>query len=81
MAGIGQECRALSLFAGEKPPLDGVRVLDSSDMLGLLGMGNGPVHLAEGKVNASKPPNMTAQEWKKSRSGWTALQRCLILQL
>ena len=75
------DARIDALFAGEKPALDGVRVLDSSDMLGLLGMGNGPVHLAEGKVNASKPPNMTAQEWKKSRSGWTALQRCLILQL
>ena len=59
------ESRIDALFAGEKPALDGVRVLDSSDMLGLLGMGNGPVHLAEGKVNASKHPNMTAQEWKK----------------
>ncbi len=59
------DARIDALFAGEKPALDGVRVLDSSDMLGLLGMGNGPVHLAEGKVNASKHPNMTAQEWKK----------------
>lgn len=61
------EKRIDELFAGGKANTTGVRVLDSSDMLGLLGLGNGPVILAEGKVLAgqSKHPNMTAAEWKK----------------
>jgi len=63
------EARIDALFAGGKAALDGVRVLDQSDMLGLLGLGNGPVHLAEGKVGADKHPNMTAEVWKKL-PGW-----------
>ncbi|MDO5691118.1 MAG: hypothetical protein Q4G70_01380 [Pseudomonadota bacterium] len=59
------EARIDALFAGGKPALDGVRVLDRSDVLGLLGMGDGPVHLAVGKVRTSKHPNMTAEVWKK----------------
>jgi hypothetical protein len=63
------EARIDALFAGEKAagPNDGVRVLDSSDVLGLLGFGNGPVHLAEGKVIKSQDnhPQMTADVWKK----------------
>ena len=55
------------LFAGAKPALQGVKVLDSSDMLGLLGFGPGPVHLAEGKVKAGlqNHPRMTAAVWKQ----------------
>lgn len=63
------EARIDALFAGEKAagPNNGVRVLDSSDVLGLLGFGNGPVHLAEGKVLKSQDnhPQMTAEVWKK----------------
>jgi hypothetical protein len=61
------EARIDALFAGGKPTLDGVRVLDRSDMLALLGMGDGPVNLAEGKVTAGQDnhPHMTAAMWKK----------------
>ena len=45
----------------------GARVLDSSDVLGLLGFGNGSVNLADGKVIKGKadPARMTAAQWKK----------------
>lgn len=61
------ESRVDALFAGEKPAgaNRGVRILDRSDVLALLGMGDGPVNLAEGKVAADKHPNMTAAVWKK----------------
>ncbi|MDO4770087.1 MAG: hypothetical protein Q4A11_06955, partial [Brachymonas sp.] len=59
------EQRIDELFAGARPGLEGVRVLDRSDMLGLLGMGDGPVYLAEGKVKTDKHPNMGADVWKK----------------
>ena len=63
------EERIDALFAGEKAALDGVRVLDRSDVVTMLGLGDGPVHLAESKVNAAKHPNMTAEVWKKI-PGW-----------
>ena len=63
------EARIDALFAGEKAagPNDGARALDSSDVLGLLGFGNGPVRLAEGKVikGQDNHPHMTAEVWKK----------------
>lgn len=59
------EQRIDELFRGGKPNLDGVRVLDQSDMLDMFGLGNKPVHLAEGKVNTTKHSNMTAEVWKK----------------
>lgn len=62
---VAYEARIDALFAGAKAGLEGVRVLDRSDMLSLLGMGDGPVHLAEGKVVTAKHPNMTADVWKK----------------
>lgn len=61
------ESRIDELFAGAPPALDGVRVLDRSDVLSLLGMGEGPVRLAEGKVIAGidNHPRMTAKVWKQ----------------
>ena len=61
------ERRIDELFAGGRPALDGVRVLDRSDVLSLLGMGEGPVRLAEGKVIAGidSHPRMTAKVWKQ----------------
>ena len=56
-----------ALFAGAKPALQGVRVLDRSDVLGLLGFENRPVVLAEGKVKAGQAnhPRMSAAIWKQ----------------
>ena len=61
------EARIDELFAGGKARLDGARVLDRSDVLGLLGHADKPVVLAEGKVLAGQQnhPRMTAQVWKK----------------
>ncbi|MDO5288544.1 MAG: PLxRFG domain-containing protein [Pseudomonadota bacterium] len=63
------EARIDALFAGQKAagPESGVRVLDRSDVLAMLGFGDGPVQLAEGKVKASPDnhPHMTAAVWKK----------------
>jgi hypothetical protein len=63
------EARIDALFAGEKAagPNQGARVLDRSDVLGLLGFGDGPVNLAEGKVikGQENHPRMTAEQWKK----------------
>ena len=44
-----------------------MRVLDRSDVLSLLGMGEGPVRLAEGKMIAEidNHPRMTAKVWKQ----------------
>jgi len=60
------EARIDALFAGEKQSPRGVRVLDRSDVLALLGMGDGPVHLVEGKVEQGRLNHaLTAQDWKK----------------
>lgn len=61
------EARIDALFSGEKPRLQGARVLDRSDMLAFLGFGDGPVNLSEGKVVVGKDnhPHMTAAVWKK----------------
>ncbi|GAB2806358.1 hypothetical protein GCM10027276_03770 [Comamonas piscis] len=61
------EARIDELFAGGRPALDGVRVLDRSDIFGLLGINEKPVQLAEGKVKAGMKnhPRMTADLWKK----------------
>jgi len=63
----GYEARIDELFDGGKPNRVGVKLLDSSDMLGLLGHSNKPVILQESKVIAgqSKHPNMQAADWKK----------------
>jgi hypothetical protein len=61
------EARIDELFSGGKANRVGVRVLDKSDVLDMLGMGNKPVVLQEGSV--SKAPNahprMIADAWKK----------------
>ena len=55
-----------ALFAGARPALQGVRVLDRSDVLGLLGMSDGPVHLVESKVEQGRfHHGLTASDWKK----------------
>ena len=60
------EQRIDDLYDGtRKPGYPGIRVLDNSDLLGLLGLGKLPVELAEGKVNAAKHPNTTREIWKK----------------
>jgi hypothetical protein len=49
------------LFSGAKPNLKGVRVLDRTELLGLLGYTDKPVTLAEGMVIAGQDthPAMT----------------------
>ncbi len=61
------EARIDALFAGDKARLAGVRVLDRSDVLDMLGLGDGAVELAEGKVIAGQAnhPAMTADVWKR----------------
>lgn len=61
------EARIDALFAGEKAARVGAKVLDRSDMLDMLGLGGGPVHLAESKVldGRDNHPRMTAEAWKK----------------
>lgn len=61
------EARIDALFSGEKPRMKGARVLDRSDMVAFLGLGDGPVNLAESKVIAgqSNHPHMTAAVWKQ----------------
>ena len=65
------EQRIDDLYDGKAEPKrrGGVRVLDDSDVLGMLGLGKLPVILAEGKVNAEKHPNTTREVWKKV-PGW-----------
>lgn len=48
-------------------PNQGVKILDRSDTLDLLGFGNEPAHLAEGKVIAGRNnhPKITSTHWKK----------------
>lgn len=59
------EARIDALFAGEKPRAQGVRVLDRSDVLALLGLGEGPVHVVEGKVEQGRfSHGLSAQGWK-----------------
>lgn len=61
------EARIDALFAGEKANLSGVHLLDKSDVMDLLGLGNMPVRLDEAKVvlNQTNHPEMTAEVWKK----------------
>ncbi|HEZ1420917.1 TPA: PLxRFG domain-containing protein [Neisseria meningitidis] len=61
------ENRIDALFGGAKANLKGVRVLDKSDLLDMLGYGGMPVELNESKVvlNRKNHPEMTAQQWKK----------------
>lgn len=61
------ENRIDALFGGAKANLKGVRVLDKSDLLDILGYGGMPVELNESKVvlNRKNHPEMTAQQWKK----------------
>lgn len=60
------EKRIDELFSGAKPNLQGVRILDKSDILGLLGMSDAPVHLVESKVKQgmANHPLMTPKQWK-----------------
>jgi len=61
------EARIDALFAGAPANRIGVTVLDSSDMLGLLGYAATPLYLQESKVlqGQFKHPHMTAAEWMK----------------
>ena len=61
------EARIDALFADGKAERVGVKVLDRSDVLSLLGYADQPVVLAEGKVLQGRDnhPRMTAQAWKK----------------
>ncbi len=60
------EARIDALFNGAKANRDGVRVLDSSNMLQLLKYSNSPVVLKEAKViqGLSNHPFMSAKVWK-----------------
>ena len=61
------EQRIDDLYDGTRQPsYPGIRVLDNSDLLGLLGLGKLPVELAEGKVNAAKHPNTTRGNLEES---------------
>ncbi|MDZ7865088.1 JAB domain-containing protein [Acidovorax sp.] len=61
------EARIDALFAEAPANRIGVTVLDSSDMLGLLGYAATPLYLQESKVlqGQFKHPHMTAAEWMK----------------
>ncbi len=60
------EARIDALFDGEKAGRVGVKVLDSSDILGLLGHPDLPVHVNESKVIAGQHNHgLTAEHWKK----------------
>ncbi|WP_440111786.1 PLxRFG domain-containing protein [Acidovorax sp. BL-A-41-H1] len=61
------ETRIDALFAGDPASRVGVKVLDRSDVLGLLGYPDQPVVLAEGKVRQGQDNHqrMTAEVWKK----------------
>ena len=61
------EARIDALFSGGLANLKGVHLLDKSDVLDLLGLGNMPVQLDEAKVilNQTNHPEMTADVWKK----------------
>ena len=52
---------------GAKPNFQGVKILDRSDVLGLLGYGDKPVTLVESKVIQGKTnhPQFKAEYWKK----------------
>jgi hypothetical protein len=55
-----------ALYAGAAPSQQGVRVLDRSDVLEMLGVSSGPVHLVEGKVIAGQfNHKLNAEHWKK----------------
>jgi len=68
---VAFERRIDELFAGKPASRIGARVLDRSDLLGLLGHQKLPLVLREGKViqGQSKHKNMTAEQWKKV-PGW-----------
>lgn len=54
------------LFNGGEPNRIGIRVLDSSDVLEMLGFGDKPVHLAESKIDDGRYNHkLTAEHWKK----------------
>jgi len=60
------EARIDALYAGGKPNPHGIRVLDRSDLLDLLGMSSGPIHLVESKVEQGRfNHGLTAADWKR----------------
>lgn len=60
------ESRIDALMDGDKPKMQGVKILDRSDMLSMLGMSDGPVHIVEGKVSQGRfNHRLTAEHWKK----------------
>ncbi|MBQ1784622.1 MAG: PLxRFG domain-containing protein [Gammaproteobacteria bacterium] len=66
------EQRIDALLAGGKAERQGVKILDRSDVLDMLGFGDKPLHLQEsvvGKLDRDsgnvKHPGMTAQMWKR----------------
>jgi hypothetical protein len=60
------EKRIDELYADADASRDGVVALDRSDMLDMLGYGEMPVHIAEGKVKAGQENHgLKAEHWKK----------------
>ncbi len=60
------ESRIDALWNGAASKFHGVRVLDRSDLLDLLGFGNQPVFLQESKIVKGKVEhNLTEEHWKK----------------
>lgn len=60
------ETRIDELFNGKAANREGAVVLDSSDVLDMLGYGNKPVHLVEHKVISGQSIHqLTAEHWKK----------------
>jgi hypothetical protein len=63
---VDYEMRIDELFANGAPRLPGVRILDRSDVLSMLGHDDSPVHLAEGKVKAGiSNHHLSAADWKQ----------------
>lgn len=59
-----------ALFNGDKAALKGVRILDRSDVSGMMGLGEGLMNIAEGKVIEGRYNHkLTAADWKKV-PGW-----------
>jgi len=60
------ESRIDGLYSGQPSERIGVRVLDKSDVLDMLGYGDQPVHVAESKVKASRINHkLKAEHWKQ----------------
>lgn len=60
------ERRIDDLYAGAKPNIRGALMLDRADVLDMLGISDGPVHVAEGKIlQGTVNHRLTAEHWKR----------------